>query len=124
MCQTRVLVVDDESDIRTILRRLLLREGFCVVEAGDGLEALDAAQHCDVQIIVMDINMPRMTGTEAVRRLRAMPQFSHTPILIITGNFLGASYCCPTPLGNVILLPKPLNLDEVLTAIQDAIHIR
>jgi CheY-like chemotaxis protein len=122
MCRSRVLVVDDEPDIRTILRRLLLRAGFCVAEAGDGVEALDAAQHCDVDMIVMDINMPRMTGTEAVRRLRAMPRFATTPIMIITGNALGPLSAAPSQVGDLMLFPKPLNLDQVLTAIQQAVH--
>lgn len=123
MCQTRILVVDDEPDIRTILRRLLMREGFCVAEAGDGLEAIEAAQRCDVQAIVMDINMPRMSGTEALRRLREMPRFEKTPIMIITGNFLGGSYTAPTAYGNVTIIPKPLDLDALLAAIQDAVRL-
>src|SRR6476619_5545310 len=86
MCQARILVADDETDIRNILRRLLLSEGFCVCEAGNGIEALAAAEHCDIDLVLLDITMPRMSGTEAVRELRANPRHASTPIILMTGN--------------------------------------
>src|SRR5215212_9114429 len=86
MCRARILVADDETDIRNILRRLLLSEGFCVCEAGNGIEALAAAEHCDIDLVLIDITMPRMSGTEAVRELRAMPRHAKTPIMLMTGN--------------------------------------
>src|SRR5690349_15597279 len=64
MIGNRVLVADDEPHIRNILRRLLLGDGFCVCEAGDGRETLAAAAHCDVDVIVMDILMPELSGAE------------------------------------------------------------
>src|SRR5437867_193303 len=82
----RILIADDEPDIRNVLRRLLLSEGFCVCEAGDGYEALAAANTCEVSVIVIDILMPGMNGSEAIRTLRANPRFARTPILIITGH--------------------------------------
>lgn len=119
MCQTRILVVDDEPDIRTILRRLLMREGFCVAEAGDGLEAIDAAQRCDVQAIVMDINMPRMTGIEALRQLRDDPRFARTPTLLISGNVAGPSLMGLGRIDDTLYLSKPFNLDQALQTIVD-----
>jgi CheY-like chemotaxis protein len=119
MCRTRVLIADDEPDIRTILRRLLVREEFCVAEAGDGVEALSAAQNCDVQVIVMDINMPRMNGTEALWKLRELPRFARTPVVLMTGNYVGSHYSGPAQIADVLLFPKPLNLDQLLHAIQE-----
>jgi CheY-like chemotaxis protein len=121
MCRHRILIADDETDIRDILRRLLLSEGFCVCEAGNGLEALAAAQQCDVDLIMIDITMPRMSGTEAVRQLRANPRFADTPIMIMTGNAINApaSY---SQIGGITLFPKPLNLNQVLAAIRQAVQ--
>ena len=118
MCRTRILVADDETDIRNILRRLLLSEGFCVCEAGNGIEALAAAEHCDIDLLLIDITMPRMSGTEAVRELRANPRYASTPIMLMTGH---VSAGAASQLGDIRLFSKPLDLGQVLTAIQQAV---
>src|SRR5215468_3153664 len=102
MCRARILVADDESDIRNILRRLLLNEGFCVCEAGNGVEALAAADHCDIDLALLDITMPRMTGTEAVLKLRANPRHASTPIMLMSGNAPSGS---AGKLGDILLFP-------------------
>ena len=116
MCGHRVLVADDEPDIRNILRRTLLGAGFCVCEAGNGAEALTVAEHCDVSLILMDVMMPRMTGTEAVRQLRANPRFAHIPVVFITASSATVS-TAPTQIGDMLLLSKPLNLEQLLTTV-------
>ena len=119
MCQARILVADDETDIRNILRRLLLSEGFCVCEAGNGIEALAAAEHCDIDLILIDITMPRMSGTETVRELRANPRYASTPIMLMTGHVpAGVS----SQLGDIKLFSKPLDLVQIFTAIQQAVR--
>jgi CheY-like chemotaxis protein len=119
MCRSRILVADDETDIRNILRRLLLSEGFCVCEASNGIEALAAAEHCDVDLVLIDITMPRMSGTEAVRELRANPRYATTPIMMMTGHVpAGAS----SQLGDIKLFSKPLDLGQVLAAVQQAVR--
>lgn len=119
MCRTRVLVADDEPTIRDILRRLLLHEGFCVLEARDGVEALSAARNCDAQVIVMDINMPRMSGIEALRQLRDDPRFARTPTLLISGNVAGPRLMGLGRIADTLYLSKPFNLDQILQAIAD-----
>jgi CheY-like chemotaxis protein len=120
MCRARILVADDETDIRNILRRLLLSEGFCVCEAGNGIEALAAAEHCDIDLILIDVTMPRMTGTEAVRQLRAKPRYASTPIMLMTGH---APAGMASQLGDIMLFPKPLDLGHVLGAIKQAVRV-
>jgi two-component system, OmpR family, response regulator len=119
MCQARILVADDETDIRNVLRRLLLSEGFCVCEAGNGIEALAAAEHCDIDLALLDITMPRMSGTEAVMQMRANPRHAGMPIMLMTGNV-------PTgiagQIGDIMLFPKPLDLQQLLNAIQQAVR--
>ena len=119
MCRARILVADDETDIRNILRRLLLSEGFCVCEAGNGIEALAAAEHCDIDLALLDITMPRMSGTEAVRELRAKPRYATTPIMLMTGH---APAGFASQLGDIILFPKPLDLSQVISAIKKAVQ--
>ena len=119
MCRGRILVADDETDIRNILRRLLLSEGFCVCEAGNGIEALAAAEHCDIDLILLDITMPRMSGTEAVRELRAKPRYATTPIMLMTGH---APAGLASQLGDIMLFPKPLDLSYVISTIKQAVQ--
>ena len=120
MCRARILVADDETDIRNILRRLLLSEGFCVCEASNGIEALAAAEHCDIDLALLDITMPRMSGTEAVRELRANPRHASTPIILMTGNLPAG---IAGHLGDIMLFPKPLDLSHVLGAIKQAVQL-
>ena len=119
MCQARILVADDEADIRNILRRLLLSEGFCVCEAGNGIEALAAVEHCGIDLALLDITMPRMSGTEAVLRLRANPRHASTPIMLMTGNVPAG---VASQLGDIMLFPKPLDFTQLLSAIQQVIR--
>jgi DNA-binding response OmpR family regulator len=118
MLGAHMLIVDDEPDIRTILRRLFLEDGWFVCEAGDGQEALTAAQHCDVSMVVMDLMMPRMDGASAIRMLRAEPRYATTPILVISAHAALMPTITATGVGNIRLLTKPLNLDQV----RDTVH--
>jgi CheY-like chemotaxis protein len=118
----RILIADDEPDIRNVLRRLLLSEGFCVCEAGDGYEALAAANTCEVSAIVMDILMPGMNGNEAIRTLRANPRFATTPILIITGHTALQPQQWADPRSGIRLLTKPLNLDQMLATVHQLVQ--
>ncbi len=79
-----ILIVDDEPDIRQLLRIFFERQGFKVALANDGQAALDTARQIIPNIIVMDIQMPRKTGIDAVRELRADPRFATTPIIALT----------------------------------------
>ena len=114
----RILIADDEPHIRTILRRLLLSAGFCVCEAADGYEALIAADRCEVSVIVMDMLMPGMNGSEAIRSLRTNPRFASTPILIITGHAALQPQQWAEPRNRIQLLTKPLNLDQLLSTVR------
>ena len=80
---TRVLVVDDENDIRGLVRELLERAGHDVVEAPDGNEGLRLfyAEHPDV--VILDVSMPGLTGWEVLERIR---ELGETPVIMLTAN--------------------------------------
>ena len=118
----RILIADDEPHIRNLLRRLLLSEGFCVCEAGDGYEALAAVDACEVSVIVMDMLMPGMNGSEAILSLRTNPRFASTPILIITGHTGLRPQQWADPRSDIQVLTKPLNLDQVLTTVHQLVQ--
>lgn len=83
-----VLVVDDMPAIRRMLRQMLQHLGVQgdIQEAGDGQEAWEALQERPFELVVCDINMPRMNGLDLLRHLRATPQYQTTPFLMITGE--------------------------------------
>ena len=82
----RILVADDEPNLREALRILLERNGFDVLLAEDGQEAVEIAQRERPDLVILDVMMPRMDGFEACRRLRAHYRTRHIPIVILTAK--------------------------------------
>ena len=84
MDKIKILVVDDESRMRKLVHDFLAREGYEVLEAGDGEEALDIFyQQKDIALLVLDIMMPRINGFEVCREIR---QYSKVPIIMLTAK--------------------------------------
>lgn len=79
-----ILTVDDSSTMRQMIGFTLKGAGFDILEAGDGLEALERARGQKLSLVITDVNMPRMDGITLVQRLRALPEFRFTPILVLT----------------------------------------
>ena len=79
-----ILTVDDSSTMRQMITFTLKGASFEVLEAGDGVEALEVAKGKKLSLIITDVNMPRMDGITLVQRLRALPEFKFTPILVLT----------------------------------------
>jgi len=80
-----ILVVDDDPSLRLVLREALEIKGFRVVEAGDGQEAVALCSSLRPELILLDVNMPRMNGFEACAAIRRLAGAETTPILILTG---------------------------------------
>jgi len=106
-----VLVVDDETDIRESLRDALEDEGYRVVVARNGKEALDALPTLEKPVaIILDIIMPVMSGAELYAAIQADPRFADMPVLISTSDASRA------PSG-VLIMKKPIDLERLLDAI-------
>jgi CheY-like chemotaxis protein len=105
----KILVVDDEPDIRYLLRRIFERAGHDVVDAGDGVAALMSVSARPPDLVVTDMMMPVMGGLELIRRLRADPDTAQIPILAATGDahLAGAADAVVT---------KPYRPDQLLAA--------
>jgi CheY-like chemotaxis protein len=80
----RVLIVEDHRDSREALKALFEAFGYHVIEATNGCEGVQAAMRARPSIILMDIMMPEMDGFDAARRIRAIPELAHTPIIAVT----------------------------------------
>ncbi|GIE89851.1 response regulator [Actinoplanes regularis] len=83
----RILVVDDEPDLRFVLHRIFTRAGHEVTEAGDGAAALAQVHRSSPDLVVTDIMMPVMGGVELIRRLRIDPVTAAIPILAVSGDW-------------------------------------
>jgi DNA-binding response OmpR family regulator len=81
-----ILIADDEPSIRTLLRYILAREHFRVLEAEDGERALELARAERPDVMVLDVMMPRQNGFEVCRLLRAEPATAALPILLLTAK--------------------------------------
>ncbi|MGE4356954.1 MAG: response regulator [Candidatus Omnitrophota bacterium] len=86
MAKKRILIVDDEPDIRDVLRIVLEAEGYEVSEAGDGEEALDKVSKRPPDLIIMDFMMPKLNGPEACRAIKKDILLRHIPIIMLTGR--------------------------------------
>jgi len=81
-----VLLVEDEEPLRRVLRDLLEREGFTVVEAADGVAALDEVDRSAPDVLVLDLNLPRLDGYGVLSHLRARPSTAKLPVLVLTAK--------------------------------------
>jgi len=107
------LVVDDSLTMRKVLSRVLERDGFEVVTANDGMDAIQKLQLISPAIILTDIEMPRMDGFEFSRYVRDNVQTSHTPLIIISSRTAEKHRNVATEIGVNAFLGKPVQ-DEVL----------
>ncbi|MFZ3498650.1 response regulator transcription factor [Streptomyces sp. 5.8] len=114
--QQRILVVDDEPAVREALRRSLAFEGYGTQTAVDGLDALDKADSYAPDLIILDIQMPRMDGLTAARRLRAAG--STTPVLMLTARDTVGDRVTGLDAGADDYLVKPFELDELFARVR------
>src|SRR5258708_16975211 len=106
-----ILVVDDDAKIVTLVRTYLERDGFAVVEARDGLGALDAVAAHDPQLIVLDLMLPELDGLGVMRRVR---QRSGVPILMLSARGTTADRVTGIGEGADAYLPHPFSPAELV----------
>lgn len=114
----KVLVVDDESRMRKLVKDVLSRRGYLVVEAGDGEEALDRffAEN-DISLVILDVMMPKMDGWQVVKEIR---QYSKVPIIMLTAKGEESDELQGFDLGIDEYITKPFSI-KVLAARVEAI---
>ncbi|CAG0962330.1 type IV pili sensor histidine kinase and response regulator,chpA; chemosensory pili system protein ChpA (sensor histidine kinase/response regulator) [Methylophilaceae bacterium] len=113
-----VMVVDDSLTMRKVLGRTLEREGYHVITAKDGMDALQVLQETRPDIMLLDIEMPRMDGFELARNVRGDPATAGIPIIIISSRTAEKHRSHAQELGVNAFLGKPVQDDELLMEIQ------
>ena len=110
----RVLVVEDDSNLRTVIRIVLEPKGYEVVEAVHGADALDVMSETIPDVVFADLKMPVMDGRELIRRMRSQIELMSIPVVIITGNL---DVRLSEELGCVVLV-KPFEPRDLVSAIE------
>ncbi len=118
-----VLVVEDNDDLRAYLRRHL-EDRYRIVEARDGSEGLDQARRGVPDLILCDIMMPRMNGDEMCRAVRADPELSFLPIIILTAKAARSSRISSLESGADDYIVKPFDRDELRLRVENALASR
>ncbi|MDH1901517.1 Hpt domain-containing protein [Comamonas aquatica] len=109
-----VMVVDDSITVRRVSQRLLQREGYRVVTAADGLQALEQLQEELPCVVLSDIEMPRMDGFDLLRNIRAQARLQHLPIIMITSRMAQKHRDLAMELGANHYLGKPYSDEELM----------
>ena len=113
-----IMVIDDSSSMRGRIKQTLVAAGHVVIEAADGLEALDRLGAGRIELFLCDINMPRLDGLGLVKRLRAMTVAKFTPILMLTTEVDPEKKRIAKEAGATGWLVKPFQPDQLLATIQ------
>ncbi len=114
----RILIVDDSTSMRKLVMGTLTDEGHSVVEAEDGESALEVARQDSFDVVVTDVNMPKMDGITLLAELRKMSGFKFTPILVLTTEMDPIKKKDAKQKGATGWLVKPFNPTQLLATIK------
>ncbi len=109
----KILIVEDNPRNMRLLKMTLRARGYTLLEATDGGEALDMAIRERPDLIIMDIQLPKVSGLAVTRKLRGIPEFRHIPIIAITAYAMKGDEEKIIGAGCDAYLPKPINTHEL-----------
>jgi two-component system, cell cycle response regulator DivK len=115
----RILVVEDQADNRRIVRDLLTRSGYEIVEAVTGEEGVTLAEKQQPDLILMDIQLPMIDGYEAARRIKANPALHHIPIIAVTSYALSGDDVKAYAAGCNDYVAKPFSPRALLAKVRE-----
>ena len=113
MLKDKVMIVEDNPQNMKLIEMLLRAKSYILLKACDGEEALDMATREQPDLIVMDMQLPKMSGLEVTKRLRQMPVFSHTPIIALTAYAMRGDKERFLEAGCNAYISKPINTREL-----------
>lgn len=112
-----IITVDDAATLRKMVSFTLKGAGHEVLEAPDGTDALDALRSRSVDLVITDVNMPKMNGIELTRRLRGLPQFQKTPIILLTTESEAGKKAEGRAAGATGWIVKPFSPEQLLALV-------
>lgn len=113
-----ILYIEDNPDNRMLVRRILVSEGYSVLEAVNAFDALNILKNNRPDLILMDINMPDMDGYTLTARIKSMPGFERIPILAVTANVMRGDKEKTLEAGCDGYIQKPLDIDQLIREVE------
>lgn len=113
-----VLVVDDSSAIRQSVAFVLDQAGYSVVQAEDGLDALSKLDGTPFQLIITDVNMPKLDGIALTAKIRENPEYKFVPIVVLTTESQASKMDEGKAAGATGWIVKPFNADKLLAVVK------
>jgi CheY-like chemotaxis protein len=117
-----VLIAEDDADNRELLKIVLEMWNYRVIEAKDGVEALNLAEKNFPDLVLMDVKMPFLDGLDATRQIRDSATVSRTPIIIISGCAEAKYSSAASEAGANAVLVKPIDFDKLQSVITEQIN--
>lgn len=118
MSKKKILIVDDEPDIVTNMEMFLESNGYDILQAFDGKEALEKTRQYQPNLILLDIMMPHINGLQVCRTLKTHKETKHIPIIIVTAKTQTDEVVEATKAGADEYITKPFELKELLSKIE------
>ena len=124
MNDIRILYIEDEPGNRMLVKRVLEAEGFAVMEATDGLAGLEMAarMHQELDLILLDINLPEIDGYDLAKRFRSTPGLQKIPILAVTANVMHGDRERTLEAGCDDYIQKPIDVDQLPDQVRAALN--
>jgi two-component system cell cycle response regulator DivK len=117
---SNILYIEDNPDNMMLVKRALESRGYVLIEAKNGLDGVTAAEKNELDLILLDINLPDIDGYEVARRLRGSvkPTLAYTPIIAITANALKGDAEKALASGCDVYMSKPINIRELWARVE------
>jgi len=112
-----LLIIDDSASLRQVVKLTLVSAGYEVIEACDGVDALQKLDGTRVHLIICDVNMPNMDGITFVRQVKTLPNYKFTPIIMLTTESLESRKQEGQAAGAKAWIVKPFKPDTLLNAV-------
>jgi len=124
MKKKKILVVDDDKKSRYLVSFLLEKESFEVIMATNGLEGIEAARKQQVDLIIMDVKMPKMDGYETTKRIRRLKKYKSIPIIALTSYAMTEDKERALKAGCTGYIPKPITSETFISEIKKFLEVK
>jgi CheY-like chemotaxis protein len=120
--RSTILICDNETVLRSLVRDALAIGDYDIVEARDGVESVEVARACEPDLIVLDMMMPGRTGLEVLQELRAEARFAETPVIMLTARAQAADRDAAVDAGASHFLPKPFSPLALASLVEELLN--
>ena len=119
-----ILCIEDQPDNMMLIRRLFHPDGYNLIEAKTGVQGLSIAESQELDLVLLDINLPDIDGYEIARRIRSStkPELTKIPIIALTANAMKGDAQKAISAGCTRYMPKPINIVELVEAVDAFVH--